>query len=150
MAGKASGAEAHPAHSEEAPPSYEQSTSAAEAGTATTTGEARAGAPTVDPSNVNTTGYRPQEGMKAWEDPARWRETENEPGCLCSSSGGFAMSSHGGVCCSDHGGVLCSDYDGVVCSSKGGVCFSSDEGVCFSSHGGVCCADGRKGGGFCC
>lgn len=127
----------HHVLSDEPPPSYEQSNTDRQQGAGPVAEEARADT-RANTSNVDTAGYQPQEGMKWWEDPERWRETEDLPGCLCSDSGGFFMSSHGGVCCSDHGGVICSDSGGVMCSDRGGVCFSTE--------GGVCCADGREGG----
>jgi hypothetical protein len=114
----------------------------------------------LKPPQTDSRGYQSTTPMQpqGWDDQAKWREMEDQPGACCSDSGGCLGSSHGGCCFSDHEGCCFSDYEGCCFSSTGGCFFSESSGCCFSETGGCffskthgccfasegacCCSDG--------
>lgn len=82
-------------------------------------------------------GYLKTDPMR-WdlkEQRGDWDKYDQDPGCLCSTTGGVLCSARGGVMCSDREGLFCSDRNGRFFSDRGGL-WCSDLGGAFCSSGG--------------
>lgn len=82
-------------------------------------------------------GYLKTDPMR-WdlkEQRGHWDKYDQDPGCLCSTTGGVLCSARGGVMCSDREGLFCSDREGRFFSDRGGLWCSDLGGTCCSSGG---------------
>nr|XP_036588170.1 uncharacterized protein CTRU02_02183 [Colletotrichum truncatum]KAF6799311.1 hypothetical protein CTRU02_02183 [Colletotrichum truncatum] len=90
--------------------------------------------------NDRTTQQQTSIASKDDDDDSKWAHTKDQPGFLCSDTGGCIYSSRDGCCWSDRGGCIFSDTDGCCWSAHGGCCCSDHGGCCFASNDACCCS----------
>lgn len=142
-------------HIQDAPPSYEASTSTTQAHHATIPTPSTSTRPgTASTSSCSSVGsreplqlgdrqqYTSHRPMYVFRLDDKTKETlERSPGCCFSTRGGCCFSDMGGCCFSSNAGCCFSSNAGCCFSDHAGFFFSDNGGACCSNHGGVCCAD---------